>query len=56
MQRNDSRTLAPAAMAPGVLGFPVMGIWQEGQDGTDYNALARSVQYKSAAGITYIHS
>lgn len=26
----------------GVLGFDVMGIWQEGMDGTDYNALHRS--------------
>ena len=26
----------------GVLGFEAMGIWQEGMDGTDYNALHRS--------------
>eukprot|EP01051_Picozoa_sp_SAG22_P010453 SAG22_NODE_943_length_6400_cov_3.214093_5_plen_256_part_00 len=32
----------PSQSWTGVLGFSVMGIWQEGQDGTDYNALARA--------------
>ena len=31
-----------AFLSAGVLGFDAMGIWQEGMDGTDYNALHRS--------------
>ena len=36
----------------GVLGFDVMGIWQDGMDGTDYNAMHRSTNGKFCVGST----